>query len=158
MACIRRPPVPGRLGRPTAGVGRWRSDDLLSDETLEEVLLQFRVNSIGPVMVAEAVEAGARHVCVCDTVGCATPRGTRNLVRWSRNLLDRIGPAVGLDWHGHDDRGPPPAAALVELGPAPEGEAADRGVDGSKETSKLGPTGAAEPAQPAISRAAQTSL
>lgn len=52
-----------------------------------------------------AIEAGASRVCVCDTVGHATPWGARNLVRFVRKLVDRVNPEVGVDWHGHSDRG-----------------------------------------------------
>ncbi|HVG24051.1 MAG TPA: LeuA family protein [Thermoanaerobaculia bacterium] len=52
-----------------------------------------------------AIEAGAARVCIADTVGHATPWGTRNVVRFVRQLVDRINPAVKVDWHGHEDRG-----------------------------------------------------
>ena len=52
-----------------------------------------------------AIEAGAVRVCIADTVGHATPWGTRNVVRFVRQLVDRINPAVKVDWHGHEDRG-----------------------------------------------------
>lgn len=52
-----------------------------------------------------AIDAGASRVCVCDTVGHATPWGARNLVRFVRELVDGIDPEVGVDWHGHSDRG-----------------------------------------------------
>jgi 2-isopropylmalate synthase len=52
-----------------------------------------------------AMEAGAQRVCVCDTVGHATPWGVRNLVRFVRKIVDRVNPAVKIDWHGHSDRG-----------------------------------------------------
>jgi isopropylmalate/homocitrate/citramalate synthase len=52
-----------------------------------------------------AIEAGAARVCIADTVGHATPWGTRNVVRFVRRLVDRINPAVKVDWHGHEDRG-----------------------------------------------------
>jgi 2-isopropylmalate synthase len=52
-----------------------------------------------------AIEAGAVRVCVCDTVGHATPWGVRNLIRFVRALVDRVNPAVKIDWHGHSDRG-----------------------------------------------------
>jgi 2-isopropylmalate synthase len=51
-----------------------------------------------------AIEAGAARVCIADTVGHATPWGTRNLVRFVRALVDRVNPAVKIDWHGHEDR------------------------------------------------------
>ena len=52
-----------------------------------------------------AVEAGARRACIADTVGHATPRGTANVVRFIRQVVDATGEEVGVDWHGHDDRG-----------------------------------------------------
>jgi len=52
-----------------------------------------------------AVEAGARRVCVADTVGHATPNGVRNLIRFIREVVDATGEEVKVDWHGHRDRG-----------------------------------------------------
>ena len=52
-----------------------------------------------------AVEAGARRVCIADTVGHATPQGARNLVRFIRETVDATGEEVKIDWHGHRDRG-----------------------------------------------------
>ncbi|HEV7768107.1 MAG TPA: LeuA family protein [Thermoanaerobaculia bacterium] len=52
-----------------------------------------------------AMEAGASRVCIADTVGHATPWGTRNLVKFVREIVDRVNPEVKVDWHGHEDRG-----------------------------------------------------
>ena len=52
-----------------------------------------------------AMDAGAVRICVCDTVGHATPWGVRNLIRFVVALRDRINPNVKVDWHGHSDRG-----------------------------------------------------
>ena len=52
-----------------------------------------------------AIEAGAMRVCVCDTVGHATPWGVRNLIRFVRDVVGRVNPKVKVDWHGHQDRG-----------------------------------------------------
>jgi 2-isopropylmalate synthase len=52
-----------------------------------------------------AIEAGAKRVCVCDTVGHATPWGVRNLIRFVRDVVKRANPEVKVDWHGHSDRG-----------------------------------------------------
>jgi 2-isopropylmalate synthase len=52
-----------------------------------------------------AIEAGASRVCVTDTVGHATPWGARNVIRFVRQLVDRLNPNVKVDWHGHQDRG-----------------------------------------------------
>ena len=60
-----------------------------------------------------AVRAGALRVCLADTVGCATPSGVGALVRFARATLNAAGASeVGLDWHGHDDRGFAVANAL----------------------------------------------
>jgi len=52
-----------------------------------------------------AIEAGAKRVCVCDTVGHATPWGVRNLIRFVRGVVKKANPEVKIDWHGHSDRG-----------------------------------------------------
>ena len=57
-------------------------------------------------MFTTAVEHGAHRLIVCDTVGHATPDGIKNLLKFTRNLLEGLGrPDVGIDWHGHNDRG-----------------------------------------------------
>ena len=56
-------------------------------------------------MYTAAIRAGARRVCVCDTVGHATPNGVQNVIRFVSNLVREIGPSVKVDWHGHQDRG-----------------------------------------------------
>ena len=59
------------------------------------------------ILLAEAVESGAGRVCLCDTVGAAIPAGVRNLVEWVKVQLEElgVGDRVGIDWHGHRDRG-----------------------------------------------------
>ncbi len=58
------------------------------------------------ILLKAAVEAGAKRVCLCDTCGAATPDAVYNLVTWVGALLARTGaPNVGIDWHGHRDRG-----------------------------------------------------
>jgi 2-isopropylmalate synthase len=58
------------------------------------------------ILYGEAVRLGARRVCIADTVGHATPRGAFRLVRFLRGVLDECGGReVGIDWHGHRDRG-----------------------------------------------------
>ncbi len=52
-----------------------------------------------------AIEAGANRLCLCDTVGHATPDGVRSLVRFTLEVIEQSGRPVGIDWHGHDDRG-----------------------------------------------------
>ncbi|MBI1796142.1 MAG: 2-isopropylmalate synthase [Candidatus Eisenbacteria bacterium] len=52
-----------------------------------------------------AIRAGARRLCLCDTVGHATPAGVANLVRFALEVVRESGAEIGLDWHGHSDRG-----------------------------------------------------
>ena len=52
-----------------------------------------------------AIRCGARAVCVCDTVGHATPDGARAVVQFVRGIIDEQNENVRLDWHGHQDRG-----------------------------------------------------
>src|SRR5437868_12014158 len=60
-----------------------------------------------------AIEAGARRLCLCDTVGHATPDGAMALVRFAEEVVKESGVEVGLDWHGHNDRGFALANALA---------------------------------------------
>ncbi len=57
-----------------------------------------------------AIDAGARRLCLCDTVGHATPEGATALVKFAREVA---GDDIGLDWHGHNDRGLALANALA---------------------------------------------
>jgi len=53
-----------------------------------------------------AIEAGARRICIADTVGHATPEGVRSLVTFVRKeIVEPSGEPVTIDWHGHRDRG-----------------------------------------------------
>ena len=52
-----------------------------------------------------AIEHGARRLTLCDTVGHATPDGIKNLIEFTRSVIDSMGAEVGIDWHGHNDRG-----------------------------------------------------
>lgn len=52
-----------------------------------------------------AIDHGATRLCLSDTVGHATRDGVRNLIRFTRNIIAETGGTVGIDWHGHNDRG-----------------------------------------------------
>ncbi|HYE66138.1 MAG TPA: LeuA family protein [Pyrinomonadaceae bacterium] len=97
----------------------WTLDKLLK---LTEEAVTFAVKEGVPVMyVTEdttradpktiralyttAIRCGARAVCVCDTVGHATPDGARAVVRYVKGIIEEQGEKVRLDWHGHQDRG-----------------------------------------------------
>ena len=57
------------------------------------------------ILFAEAIEAGAKRLCLCDTCGAATPEAVWNLVSWVKKFLAEAGADLGIDWHGHRDRG-----------------------------------------------------
>jgi 2-isopropylmalate synthase len=97
----------------------WTLDHLLK---LTEEAVSFAVGNGLPVMYvtedttraqpddvralySTAIRAGAKRICVCDTVGHVTPVGVRNLLHHVRKLVDEIDPEVKIDWHGHCDRG-----------------------------------------------------
>ncbi|MBN9159983.1 MAG: 2-isopropylmalate synthase [Myxococcales bacterium] len=52
-----------------------------------------------------AIDHGASRICLSDTVGHATPDGVRNLIQFTRNVIAGTGAEIGIDWHGHNDRG-----------------------------------------------------
>jgi isopropylmalate/homocitrate/citramalate synthase len=55
-------------------------------------------------LYSTAIRAGARRVCVADTVGHATPAGAAAVVRFIAGVVDECGGGVEIDWHGHRDR------------------------------------------------------
>ena len=62
-----------------------------------------------------AVRAGAARVCIADTVGHATPNGARAIVTFVKSLFAELGVDIGIDWHGHRDRGFGIACAIAAL-------------------------------------------
>jgi 2-isopropylmalate synthase len=52
-----------------------------------------------------AIDHGVSRLCLCDTVGHATPDGVRNLIEFTKSVIVGAGADVGVDWHGHNDRG-----------------------------------------------------
>jgi isopropylmalate/homocitrate/citramalate synthase len=62
-----------------------------------------------------AIRAGAKRLCVADTVGHATPNGAKAVVRFVKSIIDELGVEVGIDWHGHRDRGFGGASSIAAL-------------------------------------------
>jgi 2-isopropylmalate synthase len=62
-----------------------------------------------------AIRAGAKRLCVADTVGHATPSGARAVVKFVRSVIDELGVDIGIDWHGHRDRGFGVASSIAAL-------------------------------------------
>lgn len=103
---------------------RFFAEDWTLDKLLEmtEEAVTFAVSQGVPVMyVTEdtsranpetikalyttAIRAGAKAVCVCDTVGHSTPDGARAVVSFVKEIIEEQGGGIRLDWHGHQDRG-----------------------------------------------------
>lgn len=62
-----------------------------------------------------AIDHGASRLCLCDTVGHSTPDGVRNLIGFTKSLVAGMGATVGIDWHGHNDRGLALVNAIMAL-------------------------------------------
>jgi len=62
-----------------------------------------------------AIRTGAKRLCVADTVGHATPNGAKAVVRFVKSIIDELGVEVGIDWHGHRDRGFGVASSIAAL-------------------------------------------
>jgi 2-isopropylmalate synthase len=97
----------------------WTLDQLLK---LTEEAIGFAVTEQLPVMYvtedttradpgtlralySAAIRAGATRVCIADTVGHATPAGAAAVTRFIASVVEECGGGVGIDWHGHRDRG-----------------------------------------------------
>lgn len=97
----------------------WTIDTILGH--VEKSLTYARDNEIPFALVTEdttranpddikklyqlAIDLGAERLVVCDTCGHATPEGAYRLVRFVKELADAADRPVGVDWHGHRDRG-----------------------------------------------------
>ena len=58
------------------------------------------------LLFTTAIRAGARRLCVADTVGHSTPNGAKAVVTFVKSVVGELGvPETGIDWHGHRDRG-----------------------------------------------------
>ena len=62
-----------------------------------------------------AIRAGAKRLCVADTVGHATQHGAKAVVGFVKSVIAELGADVGIDWHGHKDRGFGVASAIAAL-------------------------------------------
>jgi isopropylmalate/homocitrate/citramalate synthase len=62
-----------------------------------------------------AIRAGAKRLCVADTVGHATPNGAKAVVTFVKSVIAELGVDVGIDWHGHRDRGFGISSSLAAL-------------------------------------------
>jgi len=95
--------LPFMLGRARAAVQMARRENLpvtfvTEDSTRSRPDILYR-------LFENALDAGAQRICITDTVGHATPDGIRSLLRYVWSLLKGMGVNVGVDWHGHNDRG-----------------------------------------------------
>src|SRR5262249_45338620 len=54
-------------------------------------------------------------LCIADTVGYATPNGAKALVTYVKSVIAELGVDIGIDWHGHRDRGFGVASSIAAL-------------------------------------------
>ena len=69
------------------------------------------------VLFTAAINRGATRLVICDTVGHCTPDGQLNLLHFVQSVIADAGMdgQIGLDWHGHNDRGLSLTLALSAL-------------------------------------------
>jgi isopropylmalate/homocitrate/citramalate synthase len=67
------------------------------------------------LLYTTAIHAGASRLCIADTVGHATPNGAKAIVAFVKSLVEELGVDVGIDWHGHRDRGFGLASSIAAL-------------------------------------------
>jgi len=93
--------------------------DLARNEGLEVMYVTEDTTRARPEVLRRvytaAIEAGARRICLADTVGHATPWGVRALVSFAREIVADTGEDVKIDWHGHRDRNLSVVNSLVAL-------------------------------------------
>jgi len=63
-----------------------------------------------------AISSGAKRIALCDTVGHANPHGTKEIVKFTKEIISDLGEKkIEIDWHGHRDRGLALANALAAI-------------------------------------------
>ena len=62
-----------------------------------------------------AIDAGAKRLCICDTVGESNPYSAYNLVSFVKNNIIKKNKKIKIDWHGHNDRGLATANSLAAI-------------------------------------------
>jgi 2-isopropylmalate synthase len=67
------------------------------------------------LLYTTAVRAGASRLCIADTVGHATPNGAKAVVGYVKSIVAELGADIGIDWHGHRDRGFGVASSIAAL-------------------------------------------
>jgi len=67
------------------------------------------------LLFTTAIRAGASRLCIADTVGHSTPDGAKAVVRFVKSVIADLGADVGIDWHGHRDRGFGIASSIAAL-------------------------------------------
>ena len=67
-------------------------------------------------LYSTAIRAGAKRVCIADTVGYATPHGAAAVTKFIASVVEECGGGVGIDWHGHRDRDFAIANSLAAIG------------------------------------------
>jgi 2-isopropylmalate synthase len=57
-------------------------------------------------LYSTAIRAGAKRLCIADTVGHATPDGAAAVTKFVASVIEECGATgtVEIDWHGHRDR------------------------------------------------------
>jgi isopropylmalate/homocitrate/citramalate synthase len=67
------------------------------------------------LLYTTAIRAGASRLCIADTVGHATSNGAKAVVTFVKSIITELGVDVGIDWHGHRDRGFGLASSIAAL-------------------------------------------
>jgi 2-isopropylmalate synthase len=67
-------------------------------------------------LYSAAIRAGAKRICIADTVGYSTPHGAAAVTRFVASIVEECGGGVGIDWHGHRDRDFAIANTLAAMG------------------------------------------
>ena len=88
----------------TRNATRMTKDAGLSFAFVTEDTIRSNPQTLSKLFSA-AIEEGADRLCLCDTVGHATPNGVFNLTHFAKNLVRASGTNTKIDWHGHSDRG-----------------------------------------------------
>jgi len=110
------PPVRGGVGRRVHREAVGRRHQFAVSQGLQVAYVTETPRARGPISCAGSSSPPSRRAragCACATRWASDARGTKALVRFALGVVKESGVEVGLDWHGHNDRGLSLANALA---------------------------------------------
>lgn len=95
-----------------AEVGRYLSDRNMHYSFSIEDVTRTPPDDLDRI-IKSAIDAGAKIICLCDTVGECYPSGAARITQFTLERIAKAGVNIEVEWHGHNDKGLSVASAMA---------------------------------------------